>query len=148
MSPRPAFTYTLLILTFLGLSNAIYLGTMTHDGEIPVCSIGALNGCGAVYTSPYSLLFGIPLSYLGVAFFSGMFIITLLLLVLPLRPLFRLAFLGSLIGFLFSLYSFYLQVFVIDAFCIYCLFSDVVTILILGVVGALQPPLQKIKPIL
>jgi uncharacterized membrane protein len=145
MTSKMLSVVTLLILVFIGLSNAIYLATMTKDGEIPLCTVDGLDGCGAVYTSPYSLLFGIPLSYLGVLYFAGMFAISLLLFFIPFHFFMRLSLLGAFFGIILSLYFVYVQVFIINALCAYCLFSAALTILIGGVVYAIQPPFFRVE---
>lgn len=132
-----------LLLIFVGLTNALYLATVTASGETPICSIGVLNGCGVVFTSSYSLFFGIPLSLWGVVYFGGMFALMLLYGVVRYVFLARLLFLGGLVGALFSLYFEALQIFVIHALCAYCLLSAVVTIITFGVIYAFQPPIQK-----
>lgn len=61
-----------LVLTLLGLGDSIYLAYehATANATL-VCSGHGTVDCAKVTTSSYSILAGIPVAYLGVAFFAG-----------------------------------------------------------------------------
>jgi len=114
-------------LDALALVIAGYLSVVALVGELPSC--GLLSGCDQVATSQYAHVAGIPVAVLGVLFTA-----TLLTLALG---WWRTGIYGlllghyglSLIGLLFNLYLFYLQVAVIGALCIWCLSFEATTLL-------------------
>ena len=108
-------------LAFLGFVDAIYL-TMDHYLNLPVpCSI--VKGCEKVLSSQYSVMAGIPTSFFGVAYYLVIFVV--FVLYLDTRKT-QLVYFGSFltaVGFLASIYFVFLQVFILKAVCLYCLFS-------------------------
>ncbi|MBX4215392.1 vitamin K epoxide reductase family protein [Candidatus Parcubacteria bacterium] len=119
----------IMVLALIGLIDASYLAYMSY-AELPLpCSI--LHGCNEVAASPYSKVFGIPLSLYGAVFY-GIILMTTIVHYIRER---RFTLLGlrlfAAVGFLSSAYFIYLQAFVIKAFCIYCLLSATVATLIL-----------------
>lgn len=133
MSKYSILALTVLVLSFIGLTNALYLVQAYTGVQELACSIG---GCTTVADSPYSSLFGVSLSSLGALFFLGLFVLSAGTLLLRSALLSGLIFLSAGIGALFSLYFMYLQFFVIQAICIYCLLSAVVSVLVFGVAWA------------
>ncbi|MEK9183986.1 MAG: vitamin K epoxide reductase family protein, partial [Patescibacteria group bacterium] len=82
-----------------------------------------LDGCDTVTTSKYSAVAGMPVALMGAIYYLVIFILAISYLESKKD---RLAFLISrftIIGFLASLWFVYLQVFVLKALCLYCLFS-------------------------
>ncbi len=115
-------------LSLLGILDTGYLTYEHFQNATPACSL--LNGCELVLTSTYSVIMGIPLSLLGLVYY-------LILIGLSLYGLYRnsglaykLIALVSGAGFLASLYLVYLQKFVIESWCQYCLFSATITTII------------------
>jgi len=105
----------------IGVINAGYLSYSALTGIPTLCTI--TRGCDLVAASVYSKIFGIPLSLFGVFFYS---IITgFSLWGLSTRALQVGLFLlpVTTVGFVLSLYFLYLQAFVIEAYCQYCLLS-------------------------
>src|SRR3990167_7601388 len=70
----------LLIVAMLGFADATYLTIEHYRGVIPPCSI--IKGCEIVLTSPSSVLFGVPFSFLG-AFFFLLFSLGVLIFLKP-----------------------------------------------------------------
>src|SRR5205809_8147321 len=58
------------LLAFIGMVDALYLSIKRNAGPIP-CHI--TRGCMNVLTSKYSEMAGIPLSWLGLAFYFTIF---------------------------------------------------------------------------
>src|SRR2546428_10039404 len=58
------------VLAFVGMIDALYLSIKRNAGPIP-CHI--TRGCTDVLTSKYSEIGGIPLSWLGLAFYVTVF---------------------------------------------------------------------------
>ncbi|PIT91249.1 vitamin K epoxide reductase [Candidatus Kaiserbacteria bacterium CG10_big_fil_rev_8_21_14_0_10_49_17] len=122
---------SVIALATFGIIDAGYLSWARFTGSSLSCNI--LNGCNVVAASPESVLFGImPLSYLGLLFYIGIFALGVLLLVQDAKLFRVLLVLATLGGFLASVYFTYLQAFVINAFCIYCLTSAVLSTLLFG----------------
>ena len=129
----------ILFLAFCGLSDSLYLSKNEISNTPLLCTIENLSDCNIVATSPYARLFGIPLAEYGVGFFGFVFILAALELALFDRFL-RRALQGiSLIGVVASLYFTFLEIFVIQALCIYCLISAFIALLILIFAGLIEP---------
>lgn len=132
----------ILILAFFGLADSIYLAQHAISGTPLLCNIQNLDGCNVVANSSYSYLFGIPLSEYGVLFYSILFVLAALELVLFDRLLRRVLQGISLVCLLGSVYFTTLQIFFIGAFCIYCTTSAVITLLIF-ILATLIEPIRK-----
>lgn len=134
----------ILILAFCGVANAAYIAQSRISGTPLLCDIQNLSGCNIVANSQYSQLFGIPLAEYGVLFYGILFALAALELVLFDRFLRRVLQGVSLVGVLASLYFTGVQVFFIGAFCIYCLASSLIALLIL-ILASLIEPLNRSK---
>jgi uncharacterized membrane protein len=118
----------LLVLAFLGIADSSYLAYTALSGSKLVCSIKGLDGCNVVAQSIYSHLFGIPLGLYGVVFYSLLFILAALVIIVPRRFAHdALAALGIL-GFIASVFFMLIQVFLIKAVCVYCLGSAIISL--------------------
>lgn len=109
----------LAVVAAAGLAVAAYL-TVTHAaGAAPVCSTS--RGCEVVANSPYSSIAGIPVAAVGIAGY-----LVLLSCAAARGDFARFAGLAAaLIGVAFSGYLTYLELFVIDAVCQWCIASAV-----------------------
>lgn len=110
-----------LLVVLLGLADSLYLALTTYLNVSPVC--GPAHGCDVVQTSSYSRFFGIPWAYLAVLYYLALTFVGSALDSSPLMRKAALAF-GAL-GTAVALWSAYLQVFVIKAFCVYCTALDI-----------------------
>jgi uncharacterized membrane protein len=133
----------ILVLAFCGLADAAYLAQHVMSGAPVICNIQGLSDCNTVVGSQYSHLFGIPVAELGVLFYGVLFILAALELLLFDAFLRRVLQVTAIIGIIVSLYFTFLQIFVIRAFCMYCLTSAVVTLLILIVASYIEPMKKK-----
>lgn len=117
-----------LALGVAGFLDSGYLALESYRGSVPICTI--LTGCQEVLASGYSKVAGVPLSYLGVLYYS--IVIAGSLLYLDIKNVKVLHALSgfTMIGILASVYFLYLQFFVIQALCIYCLFSAMTSTLL------------------
>src|SRR3989338_7927514 len=129
----------ILVLAFFGLADSAYITQHEVSGTPLVCNIQNLSGCNVVVASPYAYLFGIPLAEYGVLFYSILFVIAALELVIFDRLLRRVLQGISLVGVIASLYFILIQAFVIQAFCIYCLVSALITLFIFILAGLIEP---------
>lgn len=116
------------IATFLatfGVGVATYIAIADSGGGSPVCIAGG-HGCQAVAESSYSHLAGVNIAIFGITGY-----VVLLACALLRGDAFRLtAFVVSLIGFGYSLYLTYLELFTIDAVCQWCVASAVLMTLL------------------
>jgi uncharacterized membrane protein len=117
---------SIIVLTSLGLIDALYLSDMALTGSELACSIAGLDGCNVVAQSVYSKFLGIPLALYGVIFYSLLLLAIVVSIYRISAGTRRLVFLVALAGALFSTYFMYLQFFVINALCIYCMGSALV----------------------
>jgi uncharacterized membrane protein len=110
-----------IIATFVaafGIGVAGYLTVVGAGGDAPVCLAGS-KGCEIVTSSSHSELLGIDVALLGLIGY-----IVLLACALLRGDGARMAgFVVSLAGFGFSVYLTYLELFIIDAICQWCVAS-------------------------
>lgn len=115
------------LLALLGFADAFYLSLMHFQGSDVGCSV--ITGCDAVLSSEYAYLFGIPLAYLGVLYYLTVLFGSVLYYQTDSRLILK----GISVvvggGFVFTLWLFYLQAAVINAFCQFCLISALLTTL-------------------
>jgi uncharacterized membrane protein len=127
----------IILLSVLGFLDAGYLTYEHYRFVIPPCSLHAwFSDCGAVLTSHYSTLFGVPVSALGVLYYIAVLLVSFgLLLELGKEiVLEKLLVIIVTLGALTSLSFIALQFFILHAICPYCMVSDTVCIIIFGIV--------------
>jgi uncharacterized membrane protein len=119
------------VLALAGIGVATYIVIADSGGGAPKCLAGG-SGCETVADSSYSHLAGINVAVFGIFGY-------VLLLACALVPgdagRFG-GFLTALIGFGFSAYLTYLELFVIDAICQWCVASAVLMAISLAVAAA------------
>ena len=115
-----------------GVVVAGYLTWVHFDEAALVCVAGG--GCETVQQSSYAEIAGIPVALLGLVSYT-----VVVGLVAWDTPNTRLAAaMIALVGLLFSLYLLAMQLFVIDAVCVWCLANDVLIAPALAVLTALR----------
>ncbi|MGA8218952.1 MAG: vitamin K epoxide reductase family protein [Solirubrobacterales bacterium] len=119
------------VLALVGIGVATYIVIADSGGGAPKCLAGG-NGCETVADSHYSHLAGINVAVFGV---FG-YVVLLAAALAPGDPGRFGGFLSALVGFGFSAYLTYLELFVIDAICQWCVASAVVMALSLAVAAA------------
>jgi uncharacterized membrane protein len=129
---RPKFVpYLMLAFAFIGIANASYDSYTLHSGQSLWCP-PPIDGCNTVAGSVYAHIFGLPLGYFSLIFYLHMFALAALLVLNPFSRGLRLgAFLYAALGVCFSICSICIQFTIIQAFCIYCLLSAVLTLVLL-----------------
>jgi uncharacterized membrane protein len=106
---------TLTVLTVIGLGVASYLTYVHYSGIKPVCTAGG--SCLKVQTSVYSKLAGVPVALIGLLGYIAI----LGSLLVPESENSRLATMAfTLVGFGFSAYLTYRELFTIHAVCEWC----------------------------
>ena len=61
----------MLALTLIGIAAALYVAKGNYTGQPLWCPI--IDGCNVVVNSPYSRVFGVPMSYFGFIYYLYMF---------------------------------------------------------------------------
>ncbi len=108
----------LAVLAVAGAAISAYLTLSYLQGTAPVC-VGGSSGCETVQTSRYAEILGVPVASLGLLAYAGL--LGSALIRDERAALFGL--LIALVGTLFSAYLTYLEIFVIKAFCQWCVAS-------------------------
>lgn len=123
---HPAMIYIpAMLVALVGLADSVYLTVQHLSGKSVKCTV--TNGCSAVLGSKYAMIAGIPTAAFGaLAYFAAFSLATLAvfgyeqartglaILVVPM--------------FLMTCWLFYLQAFVLHAFCEFCLLSATMTL--------------------
>jgi uncharacterized membrane protein len=116
------------VIALIGIGVATYITIADAGGGHPLCVAGG-GGCETVANSSYSHLFGVNVAVFGIGGY-------LLLLGAALVPRDAGRFAGlllALVGFGFSAYLTYLELFTIDAICQWCVASAVLMTMELAV---------------
>jgi uncharacterized membrane protein len=114
----------LLVLSLVGIGIAGYLTYIHYRGFAPICAAG--HGCEKVQNSEWAKLAGVPVPLLGLIGYVGIFAALLVR-----GEMARLAVAGmTYVGFAFSLYLTYRELFSIEAICQWCVGSAVVMTLL------------------
>jgi uncharacterized membrane protein len=118
---------TLLGLTLLGVGVASYLTYIHYAGIKPLCGRNG-GGCEIVQTSEYSKLAGVPVALIGLIGY----VTILASLLTPESENARFATVGlAVVGFGFSAYLTYREIFSIHNICEWCISSFVIVWLIM-----------------
>ena len=109
-----------VLAALLGLGVSAYLTYVHYAGIEPLCA--ASGGCEKVQSSSYADVAGVPVALLGLIGYAAI----LLAVLLPGEMARMAASSMALVGFGFSLYLTYLELFEIDAICQWCVGSAVI----------------------
>ena len=121
----------LIILAIIGVADSAYLTVSHYINVIPECSI--TQGCEQVLTSQYATVWGIPVALGGALYYTALFLLAFWYMALNDRRLAKYSLGVSGIGLIATLYLVYLQLFVINAICQFCMVSAVITLLFFSV---------------
>ena len=115
-----------------GVAVAAYLTWVHYDAAALICVAGG--GCETVQQSSYAEIAGIPVALLGLVGYA-----VVVGLIVWDSPTARLgAAMLAFVGLAFSIYLIVLQLFVIDAVCIWCLANDLLIAPALAILTALR----------
>jgi uncharacterized membrane protein len=134
-SERPSLLPALsLVLALTGAGVAAYLTSVHYDEKLLLCGVG---DCETVQQSKYAEIAGIPVALLGLGMYLAIVALCLLRWRRPaLQPTATMAaFALALTGTIFAAYLTYLEIWVIEAVCQWCVASAVLTLAILIVEG-------------
>ena len=115
------------VLALAGIGVAIYIVIADSGGGAPKCLAGG-SGCETVAHSRYSHLAGVNVAVFGIVGYA----LLLVSAILAGDPGRFGGFVAALIGFGYSIYLTYLELFVIDAICQWCVASAVLMTLSLA----------------
>jgi uncharacterized membrane protein len=115
---RGRFGLALTGLAVVGLAIAAYLLAARLLGEAPAC--GPVKGCETVAASEYATMFGIPVALFGVVFSVVLATACLAWWRRADRRALYVAYALGLAGIIAVVYLTYLELFVIEAICVYC----------------------------
>jgi uncharacterized membrane protein len=127
---------TTLVLALGGLGVSIYLTIAHYDTSVTLaCSDKGLVNCAKVTTSPESIVFGIPVAVLGLAFFMFMVPVSTHWAWRAKLPVIHWARLASVIvGIGFVLYLVYTEVVTLGNICLWCTGVHVITFALFGLI--------------
>lgn len=134
---RDRLWIAILVFAVIGLLIAAYTTYVHYKGFQSLICVGAHNGhssCETVQSSVYSRVIGIPVALLGLIGY-GAILVTLLFTRLPQDLAKAAAFLISLIGFGFSLYLSYREVFTLHEICEWCVASAICMTVLMVLTG-------------
>ena len=130
-----------LILSICGLGVATYLTITHYDTHVAlVCADNGAINCEKVTTSPQSVVFGIPVAVLGLAFF-----IPMIGLCLPAawrtrdRRIHLARLIVSVIGIGTIIYLLIAELFIIKAICLWCSGIHVITFILFVIIVTATP---------
>ena len=124
----------LMIFAFIGLMDAGYLTLSHYTGEAVNCSI--TGGCDQVLSSKWSQIMGIPLALLGLLHYLVFLILSIAFFDTKKKIILKVLTAQAIVGALFSAWLTYLQFFVIESICQYCILSAINSVILLFFVCA------------
>jgi uncharacterized membrane protein len=119
-----------IVLAVVGLGVAAYLTYVHYEGIKPVCGLGG--DCEKVQTSEWAELAAVPVALLGLIGYAAI----LATLFVNREEALIAGALVTLVGFGFSVYLTYRELFTIDAICPWCVSSAVILTLLAIVMTA------------
>ncbi len=126
----------MVLAGFAGMVDSAYVGLHSLTGVLIPC--GPAGGCDQVLNSAYSLWGGVSIAWFGFSFYLAVTAAAIFGLS-GFRQVFRFSLIASLTASLVTLYLLYVQAFVLQAFCDYCLLSAFLVFAILGAHLVLRP---------
>jgi uncharacterized membrane protein len=128
MSDR-ALRVGLLAVSVAGIGVAAYLTYVHYQPRALICT--GSGGCEAVQDSTYAMLAGIPVAVLGLVAWVG--VLALAIWDSPLARTLTVA--VAVVALAFAAYLVIVQLFVIDAICVWCMANDLVLVPLLAVLA-------------
>jgi len=130
---RRSLDVAAIVLGVLAVAIAGYLTITHYEESLLVCSV--VNGCETVQSSKYAMLGPVPVALLGLIGAAAMLVLAV---ARRLRPQFiyptTVALFGmALLSVVFLLYLTYLEIWVIEAICQWCVSFLIVMLIWLGV---------------
>ena len=154
--PPTWLRWTTFVLALAGLGVSIYL-TYAHYTESALAGCTETTGvvnCGKVTTSAQSVVFGIPVAVLGLAFYVFMAaVMSPWAWMARRREIGMLRLASMIVGIGFVLYLLYAELFDIGSICLYCTSVHVITFVLFVLTGlavavwGFSPQVQQRQPL-
>jgi uncharacterized membrane protein len=124
-----------VVLCMAGLGVSTYLTIAHYTASITLaCPDTGTVSCEKVTTSPQSVISGIPVAVLGVAFFASMLVLNVPAAWRHPSPFLLVSRLGLATGGVgFAVYLIYTELFTVHAICLWCTSAHVLAFLLFGV---------------
>lgn len=134
------------IVALLGFADATWLTVEHYRGGIIPCAV--TTGCQTVTTSRYAVVGSVPIALLGAVYYLAVAITGVMIVDSGRRRFVRLAVALTAIGFAVSLYLLSLQMFILRAYCSFCLLSAAIatTLFVLSLITLKQSRRQPLPP--
>ncbi len=122
---RPWLRYIAIVLCIIGIGVAAYLASAKLADTELVCAETASLDCNAVQSSAYSEIAGVPISVLGLGAYATFLVLLLLENSIQIITDYgRMIMFGmALFGVLYSGYLTYIEAYVLEKWCQYCIVS-------------------------
>ncbi len=118
------------VVALIGVADAVFLTVHHYTGEKVPCSI--VEGCEQVLTSSYAEIAGMPLAAFGALAYFTAFSLSILA-AFGNRAMWKIFGVQVVLMAIFTAWLVYLQAFVIEAFCQFCLVSAAITFSLLAI---------------
>lgn len=110
-----------MAIATLGFIDATYLAVEHYRGTVLNCTI--IGDCQTVTSSQYALIAGVPVALLGSLYYAAMIVLLVAYLDRRRERVLDAATWMTVLGFVASVYFVWVQAFVINLWCQYCLVS-------------------------
>ena len=120
--------WSYLILSFTGFVDAAYVTVKAYLSSPLNCLV--FENCSQVINSSYAKIFGAPISLLGAVFYLTIFLLSVYYVDVKRGWVLKAIFCLTAFGFIFSLYLLYVQAFLLNQFCLYCLVSALISLIL------------------
>src|SRR3989339_2262495 len=128
-------TGLVLIFSVLGLIISGYSLAAHYDTNLyEVCTVNETFDCSSVNASEYSVIFGVPVAFLGIIGYAVIAILLLIFLIRKSIQVLQWSVAISVGALLFSFYLSGIEAFVLYKWCLFCVASQVSITIITGAV--------------
>ena len=128
-------TIAYLAISIVGIGDAIYTANEYLTQNFTSCNLSSTLSCGGVFASGQTSLFGIPFYVAGLVWFPLLLVLGLVITRLGKRPLNSEILLPILmIGNIFTVYLWYLELAVIHIICPLCVSLYIVNYALTGII--------------
>lgn len=125
----------ILILSIIGVIFSVLI-LILHQNNAAlhgICTIDGSDSCLIVQESAYSRIFAVDNAYFGIAGFLALTLLSFISLIKRHWLVTYAIIIGCILSGLFALWFLFAQIFLIKAFCIYCLVVDTASLCLLTI---------------
>lgn len=117
-----------ILISLIGILDASYLTFEHFSINNIICNIN--DTCNIVLTSKYAEILGVPLAILGLMYYLTIFINSFLFKITKYTGYKLILLYLPIFSFFFSIWLVYLQLFILNSICIYCMASAIISTMI------------------